>query len=79
MAVDDWDDDPLLNNIIEGENIAEGMLPGALNNWARKICAAIKVFRNNAYCKDKNVTIQPSGGAAPATPAVGDLWIEYTP
>lgn len=79
MAVQDWNTNEALNGTIEGENIAEGSLPGPLNNWGRKICAAIKVFYSKAYQKDVNVTIQPSGGAAPATPQVGDLWIEYTP
>ncbi len=79
MSVDAWDTNEALNGTIEGENVAEGSLPGPLNNVIRKICAAVRVFRNNAYCKDKNVTIQASGGAAPATPAENDLWIEYTP
>lgn len=79
INIDSWNTNEALNGTIEGENIAEGSLPGALNNWGRKICAAIKVFRTQAYCKDLNVTIQASGGAAPAAPANGDLWLEYTP
>lgn len=79
MAVENWNTDPLLNNTIEGESIAEGMLPGPLNDWGRKICAAIKVFFNKTYRKNETVYITATGGAAPATPAEDDLWIEYTP
>lgn len=79
MSVDAWNTNEALNGTIEGENVAEGSLPGPLNNVIRKMAAALKVFRNVAYCKDKNVTIQASGGAAPAAPSEDDLWIEYTP
>lgn len=79
MAVDNWNTNEALNGVIEGENVAEGSLPGVLNNVIRKMAAAIRVFRNNAYCKDKNITIQASGGAAPVAPAENDIWIEYTP
>jgi hypothetical protein len=80
MAVDSWNTNEALNAVIEGEPTAESTTTfPAINNLFRKICAAIKVFRNNAYCKDKNVTIQATGGSAPASPAENDLWIEYTP
>lgn len=77
MAVDDWNTNPDFNNTIEGEDISEGCLPEGLNDWGRKICAAIKVFRNSAYCKDKNVTTAASGGALPGAPAEGDWFLEY--
>lgn len=79
MAVDDWNVDSTLNTSVEGENLDEGMLPGALNNFLRKFVAALKVWRNNSYCKDKNVTIQATGGSPPAAPAENDWFIEYTP
>lgn len=77
MAVQDWNTDPNLNTTIEGEDIGEGCLPDGLNDWGRKICAAIKVFYNNTYSKTKNVTIAASGGALPGSPAEGDFFLEY--
>lgn len=79
INIDAWNANEALNTVVEGENIDEGSLPNRLNNFLRKQVAAIKVFRTKAYCKDLNVTIQASGGAAPAAPVDGDLWIEYTP
>lgn len=77
MSVDSWDTVAANNNSIEGVDVSEGSLPKFFNDCFRAMAAAIKVFRNNAYCKDKNVTIQASGGAAPVSPAENDLWIEY--
>jgi hypothetical protein len=79
INIDAWNTNEALNTVVEGEDIAEGSLPNRLNNFLRKQVAAIKAFRDIAYSKDKNVTIQASGGAAPAAPSDGDLWIEYTP
>ena len=77
MPVDDWNTDHTQNVIVEGEDIDEGMLPAGLNDFLRKMVAALKVWRNNSYCIDKNVTIAASGGAAPSSPAEGHLWMEY--
>jgi len=77
MAVDNWNTDEALNTTIEGEDASEGCLPGGLNNILRKMAAALRVWRNSSYCIDKNVTAQPSGGAAPTAPQVGHLWIEW--
>ena len=79
LEVDNWADEssPDSNVLVMGVDIDEGSLPGLLNNMGRRIMAAVSSFRKVAYCKDKNVTIQASGGAAPATPQEGDLWIEY--
>lgn len=80
MAVDNWDTNEALNVVLEGVACGEGAMTfPTINNLFRKMAAAIRVFRNSAYCKDKNVTIQAAGGAAPATPSEKDLWIEYTP
>jgi hypothetical protein len=79
MAVDDWNTNEALNGTIEGQDVAEGSLPKYLNDVVRRMCASLKTFRNSSYCKDKNVTIQATGGSAPASPADNDLWIEYTP
>lgn len=79
MAVQDWNTDPDLNGTLEGVNVAEGSIPADFNDCFRKIAAAIRVFYNKSYQKDVNVTIQATGGAAPATPVENDLWIEYTP
>lgn len=77
MAVDDWNTNPALNTSVEGEDIGEGCATDRLNDFLRKAVAALKVWRNNSYCIDKNVTAQASGGAAPVAPAEGHLWIEY--
>lgn len=77
MAVQDWDVDPLLNNTLEGVDVAEGCLPGGLNDMFRNMAAAIKTFYNNTYSKIKNVTIAASGGALPSSPAEGDFFLEY--
>lgn len=84
MTVQSWNTNPDLNTVIEGENTAEGMLPGKFNDVIRKIAAALKVMYNSTYGNavdggGKRITIQASGGAAPVTPSDGDIWIEYTP
>jgi hypothetical protein len=80
MSVDSYNATDTLNTSLEGIPVGEGaMTIPSINDLFRKMAASIRVFRNNAYCKDKNVTIQASGGGAPASPAENDLWIEYTP
>lgn len=84
MAVQDWNTNEALNVVLEGENVAEGSLPPGLNNMARKFAAALKVMYNSCYGSGVNggkqrITIQASGGAAPAAPNDGDIWMEYTP
>jgi hypothetical protein len=78
IEVDNWDSATPDNiTLVSGVDVDEGMLPSLINNAIRRIASAVAVFRKQAYCKDKNVTIQASGGALPATPAEGDLLIEY--
>lgn len=78
MAVDNWNANDTLNTTLEGVPVGEGAMTfPTINDLFRKMAAAIKTFRTKAYCKDQYVTIQASGGAAPATPAEGDLWVEY--
>lgn len=78
LEVDNWSvASPDSNTLVSGTDIDEGMLPGFINNAIRRVMSAVAAFRAQAYCKDKNVTIQASGGALPATPAEGDLFIEY--
>lgn len=77
MSVEQWNTNPALNGTIEGENISEGMLPAQLNDTIRKTCAAIRVFFDKSYRIGENVTIAASGGAAPASPVEGYIWIEY--
>lgn len=80
MAVDDWNTNPDLNVNLEGVPTGEGgMTIPTINDLFRKMAAALKTWRNNSYCKDKNVTIQATGGPAPVAPQDKDLWIEYTP
>jgi hypothetical protein len=79
INIDSWNTNETLNGTLEGQDVSEGSLPGPLNNVIRRMAAAIRAFRDQAYCKDKHVTIQASGGAAPAAPVDGDLWLEYTP
>jgi hypothetical protein len=78
LEVDNWDPaNPDSITLISGTDVDEGMLPGLLNNALRRIASAVAALRGQAYCKDKHVTIQASGGALPATPAEGDLFIEF--
>jgi len=78
MAVDDWNTNDSLNTTLEGVPTGEGAMTfPTINDLFRKMAAAIAAFRSNAYCKDKNVTIQASGGALPSSPSEGDLLIEY--
>lgn len=77
MPVQDWNTNDTLNITLEGVDVAEGCQPAGLNNMFRKMAAAIRVFYNKAYRIGENVTIQASGGAAPASPSEGDLWVEY--
>jgi hypothetical protein len=80
MAVENWDTNEALNGTIEGENVAEGSLPGDLNDVVRKMCAAVKVFYNKAYRKNETIKATAAGAADPfSTHAEDDVWIEYTP
>lgn len=80
MAVDNWNTNPDLNTSIEGIDIAEGCQPAGLNDFGRKVCAAVKGFFDKAYRKNENVKFTPSGDPDPfSTHADGDIWIEYTP
>jgi hypothetical protein len=62
---------------IGGVSVDEGMATNLVNNAMRRIAAAVSEFRNQAYCKDKHVTYQASGGGFPASPAEGDLFLEF--
>lgn len=77
IEVDNWNTTADLNVTVAGSDVDEGMLPGLINNAIRRIMAAVAAFRVQAYCKDKNVTIQASGGALPGSPAEGDFFLEY--
>lgn len=79
MAVDNWDTNEALNGTIEGQDVSEGSLPKYLNDVIRRMAAAIRVFRNNSYCKDKNVFITVDTASAPTALADNDLWIGYAP
>lgn len=78
MAVDNWSSNDTLNTTLEGIPCGEGaMTVPSINDLFRKMAAALKTFRVSAYCKDNNVMIQASGGAAPGSPTEGYIWIEY--
>jgi hypothetical protein len=78
MAIQDWNTNDALNTTLEGIPTGEGaMTIPNINNLFRKMAATIKDFWSRAYRRGENVTIQATGGAAPATPADGDLFIEY--
>jgi hypothetical protein len=83
MAVENWNTNDTLNTTLEGVATGEGAMTfPTINDLFRKVCASVRVFYNRTWKitgADKNVTIQASGGAAPAAPQENDLWIEYTP
>jgi hypothetical protein len=77
VAISAWSTNEALNTTIEGVDIDEGMLPGDINNWMRKVIAALRTAWDASYGIGKNVTIQASGGALPVAPIEGHLLIEY--
>jgi hypothetical protein len=83
MAVENWNTNDTLNTTLEGVATGEGAMTfPTINDLFRKVCASVKTFYNRTWKitgADKNVTIQASGGAAPASAVENDLWIEYTP
>lgn len=79
MAVSAWSTTAALNVTVDGVNIAEGCAPANLNNAMRYIMADVKTFYNSALRKDENVYILADGDPDPATPADGDIVINYTP
>ena len=78
MPVQDWNTSEAFNNSLEGEDVAEGCLPGGFNNLFRKMAAAIRVFYNKSYRKDETIFIRVLGTTAPAM-TENDIYIEYTP
>lgn len=79
LEVDNWLTTADSNILVSGTDIDEGMLPQFINNALRRIMAAMRAWRDVSYCKDKNVTIQATGGSPPASPQENDWFIEYTP
>lgn len=78
MAVQDWNATDDLNTTIEGVIVSEGAMTFPnINNLFRKMAAALKVFKNNAYAKDLNLYILPIASAFPTTPQEGDIWMQY--
>ena len=77
LEVDNWNANDALITTAAGIDVSEGCLLKNLNNAIRKVMAAVFSWRQVAYSIDKNVTAQASGGAAPTSPAVGALWIEW--
>ena len=78
MAVENWQEAGP-NNTIEGVNVAEGMLPPALNNVIRLMAAAIKTFYNKSYRKNETVKVIPDGDPTPVGMVEGDILIKYVP
>jgi hypothetical protein len=84
MAVKDWNTNPDLNGVVEGQDVAEGSLPPELNDVVRAVAAALKTAWQYSYASNElggkqHITISASGGAAPLAPVDGDIWMEYTP
>lgn len=77
LEVDSWNANEASIATIAGTDVSEGCLLRNLNNAIRKLAAAVFSWRQVAYSIDKNVTAQPSGGAAPVDPQIGHLWIEW--
>lgn len=81
MSVDNWNQDPALNNILEGFDISEGSLPHDYNDLIRKMAAEIKIFFEKTYRINETLKYTAAGAADPfAAPKLdGYIWIEYTP
>lgn len=83
MAVENWSTNEALNTVLEGVPCGEGAMTfPSINDLFRKMAASLKTLYGRTWKitgADKNVTIQATGGAAPATPQENDLWIEFTP
>jgi hypothetical protein len=77
MAVENWQEAGP-NNTIEGVNVAEGMLPPALNNVIRLMAAALKTFYNKTYRKQETIFIITNVAATP-TMTEDDILIRYIP
>lgn len=77
LEVDNWNADQSLITTVAGTDVSEGCLLRLLNDAIRKVMAAVYSWRQVGYSIDKNTTAQASGGAAPTSPAVGHLWMEW--